>query len=188
MLLLLSCASVGPAPVQPAVPVVNARVFQKPVARWLVPLAVLEENSFPSNSCGQRFVVKGDEMVWQIDFPVGVAASAVLELRRTNDLSAIRADAEIVFRIRPGNLAPLLRAGLVDGKGTVVAVAASKAEATPDSGWITVELPLATFPDGGAQPGAVLFDWSSVKEFRLICSDPMPQRHVEIAMLRIVKE
>ncbi len=162
--------------------------------RWLTPRAILEDYAYPPATCRDRFRVTNAETVWNITFPKTGYAYAGIVLRRTSNLAAARTRTRLEFRIKPGHAAARMSAGLVDGHGVVVDIAAGRPENFRSDGWTTVSLPLSSFPDHGVATGTetgaamTTFDWSAVREFRLISSGDMPNEVVEVGMLRLIQE
>lgn len=194
-LFFLSSCATSELPTPPAATNNIAPAAQTGGVRWLTPRAILEDYTYPPDTCKQRFTMIGDDMAWQIDFPPHGYAYGAIALRRTNDLVLARSSGmKLVFRIRPAYAVKELRIALVDGQGVVVDARAMHPETPSGEGWANVEVPFTLFPKRGVATApdttqsVATFDWSAVREFRLIRAGRMPQQHVEAGMLRIEKE
>lgn len=161
---------------------------------WLTPKAILEDVLHPAGQSEQRFILVDRDLAWRIAFPPEGYAYAGFTLRRTNDLAAIRPRASLHLRFRPGYEASRYRVALIDGHGVLVDVPLLPKPTGGETGWLSLALPLASFPDRGllVREGqvktGVTFDWSKVREFRLIGSGRRSVRHIEVGLLRIVEE
>lgn len=190
LIFVAGCASPPPPP--PPSPAPAARSVTE--THWLATKVFHEEFTHPSNTCQQVFRIAGNsEMTWIIEFsPEGYSYGAIV-LRKPCDLFADRANARIAFNIRPALRAPELRAGLVDDRGVMIDAPVAGSGCS-DISWRSIAIPLSDFPERGintradaAEPTAI-FDWSAVREFRLIAGGRSRTQPVEIRLLRIVKE
>jgi hypothetical protein len=161
--------------------------------RWLTTHAILEDFTFPPEECRQKFVVMGEDLVWHVDFPAATYSFGAISFRKSSDFSIARERLRLLLRIRPATAASMLRAGLVDGHGVLVDVPASRSERN-DGDWETIDIPLTSFPArgivtaGGAATQMAIFDWSAVREFRLISDGRLHDAHVVAGQLRISKD
>lgn len=205
LLLLAACSTPTPPPVAPrSAPVAPTNTAAKPLfvpyipgystnqeIRLLTPKTLLEEYSFPTSTCRQTFTVFADgDMTWDVSFPPSIASHGAFIFKRSNDLAAVRATALLRLRIRPGTAAPRVRVGLVDTAGVLTDLPMAAPSLAADANWRLVEIPLASFPNRGistADPANLAtFDWSAVREFRLISDGRIPEP-VTVGMLRIWK-
>lgn len=164
------------------------------VVVWLAPKAILEDVLHPPGSCNQHFVLTDRDMAWHIEFPLEGYAHAGFVLRKTNDLSSVQARASLRLRFNPGYEANHYRAALVDSHGTLISLPLVRKVEVFEPGWIEVRLPLNSFPERGLNTTSkdlqtgVIFDWSTIREFRLMGNGRRSATHVEVGVLRIVEE
>ena len=161
---------------------------------WLEPRAILEDVLHPPGACNQHFILTDRSLAWHVDYPLEGYAYAGFVLRSTNNLAASREKGRLRLRFRPGYEAGRYRAALLDANKTLISLPLVRKAESVESGWLEIDLPLSAFPErglavqeSGLQTG-VIFDWSSVREFRLIGNGRRSTRHVEVGLLRIVEE
>ena len=168
----------------------------KRVIDVLTPRSVLEESSFPPGACEQSFTVTGGEnlMTWRVTFPAQDESWAGFSFRRTNDLAAIHDHGRVELRVKPDAASSHLGIVLVDGHGAVAyAPLAGPRIITAGDGWGWSVISLVDFRDQhisnnvSATVSSAKFDWSGVREFRLMSDGHLPQPVVQITRLRIVE-
>ena len=167
------------------------------------PLEIRNDYVYPMTFMRQKLVWTDDESLWHMTFPSRRYAYAGIEFRQRVDISDVRREGRLVFRLRPARLAPFLSVALVDHPTNQAVRAMTDywlQEAGPfeGDGWAVVDIALTNFPaealpvvDGMTDPAEGVdlprrpFEWACVKEIRFVSGGGrIPNQEVVVKNMR----
>jgi hypothetical protein len=207
VLLLLAALVAGGCAGPPAQPTTSGTYKLPTRYRVLAtPKDLRDDYVYPPSQTRHVLRWEEDDLDWSISFPGSGYAYAGLVLRRPLDMQSTWNQTELALNIQPASMAPFLSVALIDGSTNRSRVMLEcplspepadgrqgvAAKPAPGQKPQVIRLPLSLFgtsgiglDDGGRAP--LEFDWSCVREIRIIAYGDRPGRSVSIQYLRFEK-